>query len=114
MATNTYLLGRPELRTGLQDKEITLTMVHQPQTGASIDHDTLIWMVKNTPLKGPNRKVKEDLFDKKTIIKLPRCETCGSPVYHSRAVHVNICQTPSKRYFCSYKCKQETTRIKEV
>jgi len=42
-------------------------------------------------------------------IKVPNCEFCGKSIVGSKwnkeYHHINICQEPIKRFFCSRQCK---------
>ena len=41
--------------------------------------------------------------------KLAKCESCGKIIknnkWNKQHHHINICQDPTKRFFCSHQCK---------
>lgn len=46
---------------------------------------------------------------KKIKVIMPECEFCGKTIvrntWNKKYRHINICQEPTKRFFCSHKCK---------
>ena len=54
---------------------------------------------------------KEGLKEIKQIEKkiVPNCEFCGKTIvgnkWNKEYHHINICQEPIKRFFCSHECK---------
>ena len=56
-------------------------------------------------------QIKEGLKEIKQIEKTigPNCEFCGKKIvgnkWNKEYHHINICQEPIKRFFCSHQCK---------
>ena len=56
-------------------------------------------------------QIKEGLKEIKQIEKtiVPNCEFCGKKIvgnkWNKEYHHINICQEPIKRFFCSHQCK---------
>jgi hypothetical protein len=59
---------------------------------------------KDKPLKSEFEEIQEN--EKKIMTE---CEFCGKHIvrntWNKKYRHINICQQPTKRFFCSHKCK---------
>ena len=64
-------------------------------------------MEKSNALSDMLEGLKEIKEEEKT--ELPNCEFCGKSIsgtkWNKEYHHINICQIPVKRFFCSRQCK---------